>query len=191
MKIWQIVPLAVLTAGFGMTTGVLAAEKGAMTSHGHGVSETKMDQNMSQQRSQNMEKIKVQNKNQVSTMNMSQAGTAETFDRVKGIRVQNREGQQLGTIDNLMVDLDQGRLAYAVVSSGGVMGMGEETFIVPWDALRFNADKTILTLQGNQNGLMQAPKENMNVLNRQKGQEIYQFYGVAPYWEENQLENRE
>ncbi|HWE52917.1 MAG TPA: PRC-barrel domain-containing protein [Bryobacteraceae bacterium] len=53
-----------------------------------------------------------------------------------GDRVRNGKGEALGTIDEIMVDLKTGRIAYAVLSYGGFLGIGDKLFAVPWRALR-------------------------------------------------------
>src|SRR6266481_4565702 len=67
--------------------------------------------------------------------------------------VKNRADEDLGKIKELMIDIPSGRVAYAVLSFGGFLGMGDKLFAVPWDALtldtvnhRFalNVDKEVL-----------------------------------------------
>lgn len=52
-----------------------------------------------------------------------------------GAPVTNRAGEALGTIAELMIDTASGRISYAVLSYGGVLGVGEKLFAVPWDCL--------------------------------------------------------
>jgi len=49
-----------------------------------------------------------------------------------GADVQNPQGQNLGDIKDIVIDRASGRMAYAVVSFGGFLGMGEKLFAVPW-----------------------------------------------------------
>lgn len=53
---------------------------------------------------------------------------------LKGMEVKNREGKDLGTIDELVFDLREGRVAYAALSYGGVLGVGDKLFAVPFEA---------------------------------------------------------
>src|SRR6185369_10995763 len=50
--------------------------------------------------------------------------------------VVDSDGDVLGSISDLILDLERGCVAYAVLSTGGFMGMGERMFAVPWRALR-------------------------------------------------------
>lgn len=53
-----------------------------------------------------------------------------------GKEVRNNQDEKLGKIDELAIDITDGRVAYAVLSFGGFMGMGDKLFAVPWDALQ-------------------------------------------------------
>ena len=55
-----------------------------------------------------------------------------------GDRVHNQAGEDLGKIEEIMIDLPTGRVAYAVLSFGGFMGLGDKLFAVPWSALRID-----------------------------------------------------
>jgi len=54
---------------------------------------------------------------------------------IKGDKVINTAGEDLGKIEELMIDLSDGRVAYAVLSFGGFLGMGNKLFAIPWGAL--------------------------------------------------------
>lgn len=56
-----------------------------------------------------------------------------------GTPVRNREGEDLGTIEEVMIDVENGHVAYLVLSFGGFLGMGDKLFAIPWDrvALKF------------------------------------------------------
>src|SRR5579864_3787718 len=57
---------------------------------------------------------------------------------VRGRRVRNRAGDDLGDIEEIMIDLPTGRVAYAVLSFGGFLGIGGKLFAIPWQALKLN-----------------------------------------------------
>lgn len=58
--------------------------------------------------------------------------------------VVDRRGRVLGSITDLIVELERGRVAYAVLAVGGFIGIGERLFAVPWDALRACGQQFIL-----------------------------------------------
>jgi sporulation protein YlmC with PRC-barrel domain len=61
-----------------------------------------------------------------------------------GAAVHNREGESLGTITEVMIEPPSGRIAYAVLSWGGVLGVGEKLFAVPWSALAVDPEGQVL-----------------------------------------------
>jgi len=71
---------------------------------------------------------------------MSATATNETraliaSDKVEGTAVYNRTGEKLGSVYNFMVDKRSGKVAYAVLSFGGFMGMGSSYHPLPWEQL--------------------------------------------------------
>ena len=59
-----------------------------------------------------------------------------------GDRVRNAAGEDLGKIDEIMIDIPSGRVAYAVLSFGGILKIGNRLFAVPWSSLRVDEDET-------------------------------------------------
>ncbi len=69
--------------------------------------------------------------------------------------VVDRRGRVLGSISDLVLDLEHGRVAYAVLAVGGFVGIGERLFAVHWDALHACGQQFIL--DGGQAALESAP----------------------------------
>jgi sporulation protein YlmC with PRC-barrel domain len=74
-----------------------------------------------------------------------------------GDSVRNSAGEDLGKVDEIMIDIPSGRVAYAVLSFGGVLGMGNKLFAVPWSALTVDEDEKCFVLDVNQKTLESAP----------------------------------
>lgn len=74
-----------------------------------------------------------------------------------GDDVQNQQGESLGDLKDLMIDISTGKVAYAVVSFGGVLGMGDKLFAVPWDALQVDGENKQLILSIPKDRLKDAP----------------------------------
>jgi sporulation protein YlmC with PRC-barrel domain len=108
-----------------------------------------------------------------------------------GDSVRNAAGEDLGKLDQIMIDIPSGKVAYAVLSFGGVLGMGSKLFAVPWSALKVDEDQKCLILDANKKKLENAPgfdKDNWpNMADNSWGSEVSRFYGVAPYWEEKEV----
>src|SRR5262245_21126308 len=65
---------------------------------------------------------------------------------LEGDKVINRQGEDLGEIDEIMIDVPRGRVAYAVMSAGGFLGVGSRLFAVPWSALTLDTDNKCFVL---------------------------------------------
>ena len=59
-------------------------------------------------------------------------------DKVEGTAVYNRAGERLGSVRNVMIDKYSGQVAYAVMSFGGFLGVGERYHPLPWGALTYD-----------------------------------------------------
>ena len=104
-----------------------------------------------------------------------------------GDRVMNRAGENLGKIEELMIDLERGRVAYAVLSFGGFLGMGEKLFAIPFHTLKLDKDQNSFMLDVDKEKLKNAPGFDKNnwpsTADRSWGTQIHSFYGQRPYWE--------
>lgn len=105
-----------------------------------------------------------------------------------GNKVVNTEGEQLGNIKDLMIDLDDAQIAYAVLSFGGFMGMGDKLFAIPLEALLFNSKDKSVILDVDKDVLQNAPgfdKDHWpDDAQYEAGwlSDIYEYYGYSPYW---------
>ena len=103
-----------------------------------------------------------------------------------GDSVRNVDGEDLGKIEDLMIDLDHNRVAYAVVSFGGFLGMGDKYFAVPMESLALDPPNHQFILNVNRETLENAPgfdKDNWpDVADRTWGESIHAHYGQEPYW---------
>lgn len=126
-----------------------------------------------------------------SEQGSQKAKSIQAADDLKNFTVQDTQGEKIGKVSQVLVDLDSGRIGYAVVSSGGFLGMGGQKYIVPFNALKSAEKGQTLTLDVQKDKLQQAPKGDMEqVMTRDSGREIHQFYGVSPYWEESGSEQK-
>lgn len=103
-----------------------------------------------------------------------------------GNDVYNKDGEDLGDIKEFMVDMVTGRVAYAVLSFGGVLGLGDKLFAVPWAALTLDTVNKRFMLNVPKASLSQAPgfdKDNWPAMSdRTWASGVHKFYG-APYGE--------
>ncbi|MGH9736332.1 MAG: PRC-barrel domain-containing protein [Candidatus Acidiferrales bacterium] len=104
-----------------------------------------------------------------------------------GTKVINTAREDLGSIDDLAIDASTGRVAYAILSFGGWLGMGNKYFAIPWEALNFNPSEKAVVLSVEKERLKNAPgfdKDDWpNMSDRAWGSQLYSYYGYRPYWE--------
>src|SRR5438552_680917 len=105
-----------------------------------------------------------------------------------GDTVRNAAGEDLGKVDEIMIDIPSGRVAYAVLSFGGVLGVGNKLFAVPWSALTVDEDEKCFILDVDKQTLESAPgfdKDNWpDMADTAWGAEISRYYGASPYWQD-------
>jgi sporulation protein YlmC with PRC-barrel domain len=111
--------------------------------------------------------------------------------KLVGADVENMQGEDLGQIEDIVLDPQDGRVAYAVLSFGGFLGLGEKYFAIPWSALTAKAgEENTLVLNVDKEKLKNAPGFDKNswpnMADRTWGQQIHSYYGVPPYWESRQ-----
>ena len=107
--------------------------------------------------------------------------------RIIGEAVVNRQNEDLGKIHELVIDAKEGRLAYAVLSTGGFMGMGNRLFAMPWRAFEFASAENKLILNVDKEKLKAAPGFDKDAkwpdfADRTWGNTIHDYYGFSPYW---------
>ncbi len=107
-------------------------------------------------------------------------------DTLKNEKVVNAAGEDLGAIQDYMIDLDTGRIAYCVLSFGGFLGMGDKLFAVPWQAMKLDTERHCFVLDASKDRLKNAPgfdKDDWPGTGRDFETEVYRYYNVRPYWE--------
>jgi sporulation protein YlmC with PRC-barrel domain len=84
--------------------------------------------------------------------------------KLTGLNVRNREGEKLGTVNDLVVDLQTGKVSYIGLSVGGVLGVGDKLFAVPFDQVKFDhgQDEMFFVLDMTKEKLEAAPGFDQN-----------------------------
>lgn len=108
---------------------------------------------------------------------------ANTLDDEK---VVNKAGEDLGTVRHIMLDVRRGRIAYAVLSFGGFLGMGDKLFAIPWSALQLDVDNKCFVLDVDKEALKQATgfdKDHWpSMADMNWAEQVHSQYAVQPYW---------
>jgi sporulation protein YlmC with PRC-barrel domain len=106
--------------------------------------------------------------------------------KIIGEAVVNREDEDLGKIHELVIDAHEGRLAYAVLSFGGFLGLGNKLFAMPWGAFEFSNSEKKLILNVDTDKLKSAPGFEKDAwpdfADRTWGETVYTYYGVPAFW---------
>ena len=102
---------------------------------------------------------------------------------VVGTSVYSRDGTHLGSIDHVMIDKVSGKIAYAVMAFGGVLGIGEEHYPVPWPKLEYSLPQGGYVTDITAEQLQAAPARTSDwTSDRNWERATYDHYGVPFYW---------
>jgi sporulation protein YlmC with PRC-barrel domain len=108
-------------------------------------------------------------------------------DTLIGNDVYNHQDEDLGDIKEIMLDVNSGRIAYAVLSFGGFLGIADKLFAVPWSALTLDTENKRFLLDVEQERLESAPGFNKddwpNMADPTWQNTITSYYGTKPYSE--------
>ena len=108
-------------------------------------------------------------------------------ETLQGDDVINLQGEKLGSIEDIMLDVSSGKVAYAVLSFGGLLGMGDKLFAIPWGALTLDADRKCFVLDVPKDRLQNAPgfdKDHWPAMaDPSWASQVYAYYNQAPYWQ--------
>ena len=118
----------------------------------------------------------------MSDMETTTPGQPTRFNKASkliGMEVRNDQGEDLGTIKDLVINLESGTVSYAVLSSGGVLGVGEKLLAVPLTAFRRGSDQKNLMLQASKDNIDQAQGIGSNWPSVQ-----HPTFGAMPFWQQ-------
>jgi len=103
-------------------------------------------------------------------------------DKVEGTNVYRPNGEKIGQIERVMIDKITGKVAYAVMSFGGFLGLGEDYYPVPWSLLTYNEQLGGYEVSITNEQLKAAPKYGRNAAwdwaDRSRGQQLVEYYKV-------------
>jgi sporulation protein YlmC with PRC-barrel domain len=98
-----------------------------------------------------------------------------------GDSVVNARDEKLGKIEDIMIDVASGRVAYAVLSFGGLLGVGDKLFAIPWTAMSLDEERKCFVLDVDKELLKDAPgfdKNNWPDLSSEEyASTVYGHYG--------------
>jgi sporulation protein YlmC with PRC-barrel domain len=105
-----------------------------------------------------------------------------------GSNIKNLRGENLGDIKDMVINPEDNQVLYAVISFGGVLGLGEKLFAVPLSLMKRSAEANTFIIDIEQNRLKNAPEFNRNnwpqMTDPQWVASVYDFYGLKPTWQQ-------
>jgi sporulation protein YlmC with PRC-barrel domain len=120
---------------------------------------------------------------QAHDISANETSTLIAASKVNGTSVQNRTGESLGSIYDVMIDKQTGRVSYAIMSFGGFLGMGESYHPLPWHVLQYDSatgsyivDIAKDKLEG---GPSYAPSASPDWTTGRYGKEVDTYYGAG------------
>ena len=113
--------------------------------------------------------------------------TAILASKVSGTPVYNTQGERIGTVEDVVLDKMSNNIMFAVLGSGGVLGMGEKFRPIPWSVLDYDAEKGGYVVSVTRDILENAPSYKMADLTSDDGEtairaEAFSYYKTERYW---------
>ena len=113
--------------------------------------------------------------------------TAILASKVRGTPVYNSGGDKVGTVEDVVLDKMSNNIMFAVLGSGGVLGMGEKFRPIPWSILDYDSDKGGYVVPVSKDMLDNAPAYRMEDLTSDDGEdairaEAFSYYHAEQYW---------
>ncbi|MCB0412176.1 MAG: PRC-barrel domain-containing protein [Bdellovibrionales bacterium] len=93
---------------------------------------------------------------------MNRRNSLISMGSLKHDRVRNRKGEDIGKIEEFMIDIQSGKIEYAVLSFGGFLGMGNKLFAIPWKALGLYEDEKTFLMDVDKELLERSPGFSRN-----------------------------
>jgi sporulation protein YlmC with PRC-barrel domain len=107
--------------------------------------------------------------------------------QVQGTTVYNTGLEKLGSVEDVMIDKATGRIAYAILSFGGFLGIGDRYYPLPWEKLTYNTEVGGYVVDIDREVLEGAPSYTDEAAagwnDEAWGRGVYTHYGVHPFWD--------
>lgn len=101
-------------------------------------------------------------------------------NKVEGTAVYNAQGEKLGSIYNFLVGKRSGKVDYAVLQFGGILGLGADYYPLPWEVLTYDTEQGGYVVNLDKAMLEKAPRyaaSDEPTFDRDYGREVYGYYG--------------
>lgn len=102
-------------------------------------------------------------------------------DDIRDRSVKDRNGDDLGTVEDLLIDPAEHKVRFLVVASGGFLGIGEDRSFIPVDAVRKVTEDEVHVDQS-RDRVAGAPRYDPDLVGVGYYDQVYSYYGFTPYW---------
>ena len=106
---------------------------------------------------------------------------ADRAEDVRGRKVVDRHGEEIGKVDDLLIDRGQSKVRFLEVASGGVLGIGATKVLIPVDAVERVEAETVRINQ-TRDRVAGAPRYDPELKDERYYGDVYGYYGYAPWW---------
>ncbi|MBM2622022.1 PRC-barrel domain-containing protein [Actinoplanes sp. LDG1-06] len=106
---------------------------------------------------------------------------ADPAQDIRGRRVVDSDGSEVGTVADLLVDAEESRVRFLNVAHGGILGFGATSSFIPIDAVREVTDDEV-RIDTSKDRVSGAPRFDPELAERDYLEEVYGYYGHTPFW---------
>ncbi|MFJ6376174.1 PRC-barrel domain-containing protein [Pseudarthrobacter oxydans] len=109
---------------------------------------------------------------------------ADEREDIRGYAVKAASGEDIGTVEDLLIDLDEEKVRFLIVASGGFLGIGKDKSFIPIDAIKsINEENKDVLLDRSRDQVAGAPGYDPELADVKSFYEgVYGYYGLSPYW---------
>jgi sporulation protein YlmC with PRC-barrel domain len=106
---------------------------------------------------------------------------AQPAEDIRGRKVVDSNGDDIGDVEELLIDDTEKRVRFIEVASGGFLGIGETRFLIPVDAIK-KIDNSVIHVDRTRQDVMSAPHYDPELINEDYFTRVYTYYGFGPFW---------
>lgn len=128
------------------------------------------------------DEVRAPNMRSTTDRPMNQLPLAQA-DTIQGSEVRNQNGDRIGNVEHVVVDIKQGQVAYAIVGVGGFLGVGEKSVAVPWNRLKAGDRPESFVLNADRDTLRNAPSVDTRSLAQLEDPQARRQ--ISAFWEQS------
>jgi sporulation protein YlmC with PRC-barrel domain len=125
---------------------------------------------------------RIDTKERLIAMDDTDRTVADPAEDIRGRKIFDRAGEEIGDVDDLILDDREGKVRFIRVAAGGFLGLGERHFLIPVDAIT-SMTKDRISVDQTRERIVGAPIYDPETVPEDTyWNDLYGYYGFAPYW---------